>query len=134
MPTNGESITFKDPVLTSNLCSKEKCTAMYKVTCARTVGWNNSLEIGNSEISNFNSRALSKLTGYSFENLLWRFVILSEKKHALMHAAKRKHGIEIKSACGNQIPKPANEISSQDVGIPLFSGGLENIHKDLWDF
>ena len=25
-------------------------------------------------------------------------------------------------------------VSLQDIGIPLFSGGLEIIHKDLWDF
>ena len=49
---------------------KEKQTTLYKVTPARNVGWNDFFEIEEIEISNLDSMALSKLTGYSFKNLL----------------------------------------------------------------
>ena len=39
-----------------------------------------------------------------------------------------------KTACGKIACPVGIPIRLQDVGIPLFSGGLEIIHKDLWDF
>ena len=88
---------------------KRNKQTLYKVTRARNVGWNDSFEIGETEISKLDSTALSKLTGYS---------------------VNRKQSIENKSACGIGIPKLAYKMS----GIPLFSWGLEIIYKDLWDF
>ena len=37
---------------------------------SQLVGWNDSFEIEEIEISNLDSTTLSKLTGYSFKNLL----------------------------------------------------------------
>ena len=44
---------------------KRNKQTLYKVTRARNVGWNDSFEIGEIEISNLDSTALSKLTGFS---------------------------------------------------------------------
>ena len=88
---------------------KRNKQTLYKVTRARNAGWNDFFETEEIEISNLDSTALSKLTGFS---------------------VNRKQSIENKSACGTGIPKLAYEMS----GIPLFYGGLEIIHKDLWDF
>ena len=52
----------------------------------------------------------------------------------LKFAVNRKQRIENKSACGKIASPVGIPISLQDVGIPLFSGGLEIIHKDTWDF
>ena len=46
----------------------------------------------------------------------------------------RMQSIENKSANGKIASPVGIPISLQDVGIPLFSRGLEIIHKDLWDF
>ena len=81
---------LKDPVLTSSLCAKRNKQTLCKATRARNLGWNDSFEIGEIEISNLDSTALSKLTGYS---------------------VNRKQGIENKSACGIWIPKLAYKMS-----------------------
>ena len=57
-----------------------------------------------------------------------------KEKLVLMRAVNRKQSIENKSACGTIVSLLGIPISLEDVGIPLFSEGLEIIHKDLWDF
>ena len=47
-----------------------------------------------------------------------------------MHAANRKHGIEIKSACGIGIPKLAHKMS----GFLCFLGDWELFTKIHWIF
>ena len=108
--------------------------SVYKVTRARNVGWNNSFEIEEIEISNLDSTALSKLTGYSFKNLHSDLFHYQKEKLVLMRAVNRMQSIENKSASGKIACPVGIPVSLQDVGIPLFSRGLEIIHKDLWDF
>ena len=57
-----------------------------------------------------------------------------KEKLVLMRAVNRKQSIDNNSACGKIASLVGIPISLQDVAIPLFSGGLEIIHKDLWDF
>ena len=52
----------------------------------------------------------------------------------LMRAVNRQQRIENKSACGKMASLVGIPNSLQDVGIPLFSGGMKIIHKDLSDF
>ena len=51
-----------------------------------------------------------------------------------MRAVNRKQSIENNSACGKIASLVGFPIRLQGAAIPLFSGGLEIIHKDLWDF
>ena len=48
-----------------------------------------------------------------------------EEKHALMHAASRKHGIQKKSACGIRTPKLAHKMS----GFLCFPGDWKSFTK-----
>ena len=104
------------------------------MTRARNVGWNDSFEIEEIEISNLDSTALSKLRSYSFKNLRSDLFHYQKETLVLMRAVNKMQSIENKSASGKIASPIGIPISIQDVGIPLFSRGLEIIHKDLWDF
>ena len=86
------------------------------------------LEIEEIEISNLDSTAFHLKTRCSD---LFHY---QKEKLVLMRAVNRKQSISNKPACGKIASPVGIPISLQDVGIPLFSGGLEIIHKDLWDF
>ena len=86
------------------------------------------LKLKKFEISNLDSTAIHLKTCCSD---LFHY---QKEKLVLMCAVNRKQSIENKSACGKIASPVGIPISPQDVGIPLFSGGLEIIHKDLWDF
>ena len=81
------------------------------MTRAGYVGWNDSFEIGEKEISNLDSTALSKLTYYLLKNCFSDLFHYHKEMHVLMPAVNRKQSIENKSACGIGIPKLAYKMS-----------------------
>ena len=78
------------------------------MTRTRNVGWNDSFEIEEIEISNLDSKALSKLRGYSFKNLRSDLFHYQEEKPVLMRAASRVQSIE------NKVSKWQNSKSRKD--------------------
>ena len=62
------------------------------------------------------------------------FIIRKKEKLVLMRAVNRKQSIDNNSACSKIASLVGISISLRGVAIPLFSGGLEIIHEDLWDF
>ena len=72
-------------MLTSSLCAKEEKTTLYKVTRTRNVGWNDSFETEEIEISNLDCTALSKLTDHSLKTCCSDLFHYQKEKLVLMH-------------------------------------------------